>query len=266
MTSPLVSIITPVYNADRFVEQTIRSVLGQSYDNWELLLLIDAKSRDASLDICLEWAKKDHRITVDSSPENLGVAANRNRGIEIAKGEFIAFLDSDDVWHPNKLKKQIAFMLVRKSDFSCHTYTQMSEMGDILPVVRECPTKITYSDLLKTNSIGCLSVLVRSQTLKQFKFRTNEPHEDFILWLEILKIIPIVHGLNENLAFYRVLPSSRSGNKKQAAKDRWHIYRNVLKLSFANSLYYFVNYVVHALLQRRPASFNKTAHNISTPG
>lgn len=246
----LISIISPVYNAERFVEETIRSVLGQTYSNWELLLVIDAKSTDDSLSICKSWQVRDPRIRVVVSPANLGVANNRNHGIEVAKGEFIAFLDSDDVWLPQKLERQIQFMIENKIDFSCHSYGQMAPDSTPLPVVRNCGSEITYFDLLKSNVIGCLTVVIRSSLLKQFSFNPQLPHEDFILWLEILKKIPKAYGLDEKLALYRVLPHSRSGDKKRAALDRWHLYRQVIGLSFFNSIYYFLFYAFKAIIQR----------------
>ncbi len=246
----LVSIICPVYNAERFVDETIRSVLNQTYSNWELLLIVDAKSSDQALFICKNWQLRDPRIQVLEGPTNLGVANNRNNGIQAAKGEFIAFLDSDDVWLPEKLERQTSFMLKNRVEFSCHTYGQMAPDSSPLPLIRHCPPEITYVDLLKSNVIGCLTVMVRTSVIKQFSFNPLLPHEDFVLWLEILRKIPKAYGLDEKMALYRVLPQSRSGNKKQAALDRWNLYRQVLKLSFLETLYYFVSYAFKAVIQR----------------
>lgn len=247
---PLISVITPVYNAQDFLSATIEAVVAQTYSHWELLLMMDAKNSDRSLLIAREWASRDPRIKVLESPEHQGVANNRNQGIMKASGRYIAFLDSDDVWRPEKLQKQLLFMQKAQSLFSCHSYQQMSATGQELPVVRRVPSQIGYDDLLKENVIGCLTVMVESSLLKRHQFKKGIPHEDFILWLELLKEVPVAHGLDENLAQYRVLPHSRSGDKKRSALDRWHLYRHVLKLPLAKSLYCFAWYAVRAVRVR----------------
>jgi len=254
-TSPhlQVSIICPVYNAELYLGETISSVLSQTYPHWELLIVIDAKSTDQSLSLAKEWSSKDSRILILESIANLGVANNRNYGIQKAKGDFIAFLDADDLWFPQKLEKQILFMTSKSIDFSFHAYQQINKSGQQLPLLRHVPDQITYTDLLKTNAIGCLTVMVRSSLLKQFSFKPHLPHEDFLLWLELLKHIPCAYGLNDVLAFYRIVPSSRSSNKKLAALDRWSIYRKVLGLNVLKSIYYFSFYSFIAIFQRLKA-------------
>lgn len=259
LRQPLVSIICPVYNAERYLEETVRSVIRQSYSQWELLLMIDAKSADASLEMARSWAISDSRIVVVESAEHLGVANNRNHGIAIAKGEFIAFLDSDDLWLPMKLERQMNFMVSKGIAFTCHSYSQINPEGQALGVIRHVPAVITYKDLLKSNVIGCLTVIIRTDLLKQFSFRTDQPHEDFILWLEILKHVPHACGIDENLALYRVLPFSRSGNKKRAAMERWSIYRSVLKLNPFIASYYFCWYALLAILQRKATTSQSVA-------
>jgi len=247
--SPLVSVICPVYNAELYLEETIQSVLSQSYPHWELLLVMDTNSKDQSLVLAKKWSQKDPRIKVLESATNKGVAHNRNYGIQEAKGEFIAFLDADDLWLPKKLEKQILFMNTHSIDFSCHSYQQINISGERLSLIRRVPQRMNYSDLLKSNQIGCLTVMVRSTLLKKFSFKPQLPHEDFLLWLELLQQTPS-YGIDEVLALYRVMPQSRSSNKKQAALDRWFIYRKILKLSLIKSIYYFAHYASTAVLQR----------------
>lgn len=249
-TNSLVSIICPVYNTENYLNETIVSVMNQTYIYWELLLVIDAKSTDGSLAIAKNWSVKDSRIKIIESPINLGVSNNRNHGIQLCSGEWIAFLDSDDLWLPLKLQRQLEFIKANPTHFCCHTYGQIAPDGTPLSVIRQCSPLITYHDLLKSNSIGCLTVMIRADKLKKFSFNTTLPHEDFILWLELLKEIGPAHGLDENLALYRVLPNSRSGNKKRAALDRWMIYRNVLNLNLFSSAYYFSIYAMRAMRQR----------------
>lgn len=258
---PLVSIICPVYNAEIYLPKTIDSVLAQTYIHWELLLVVDIKSHDQSLMIAQKYAQNDSRIKIIHSPNNKGVALNRNEGLQCAKGDFISFLDSDDLWLPQKLTKQVEFMIDKKLDFTFHSYQQIDPSGNLLPVIRWAPNSVSYTDLLKSNSIGCLTVMIRSSLAKQFQFKPHLPHEDFIYWLQILKTTQSVenenshssikaYGLSELLALYRVLPQSRSGNKKQAALDRWFLYRKELNLNLFYSFYYFTCYAVLAIFYR----------------
>lgn len=246
----LVSVICPVYNVEKYLDSTVTSVLAQTYPHWELLLIMDVNSSDGSLDLAHKWSSRDPRILVLESASQKGVANNRNQGILKASGYYTAFLDSDDLWHPQKLEKQILFMSTRGAEFSYHSYQQISPAGDPLPLIRHAPPQITYTSLLKTNAIGCLTVMVRSSWIKRHAFSPNLPHEDFLLWLELLKETSQAQGLGEVLAYYRVLPQSRSSNKKHAARDRWMIYRKILRLNFVVSIYYFTYYAITALSLR----------------
>lgn len=240
-----VSIIIPVYNTEKFIGKTIESVLNQTYKNWEILIFND-KSKDNSLKIIKKYSKKDKRIKVVDSKENVGVVAARNKLIEIATGEFIAFLDADDYWKQNKLEKQIKFMLKNNALISCTEYTRVTEdekeINDI--IIKEI---ITYEDMLKNNYLGCLTVIYNANKLGKRYFKEREKNEDYVLWLEIVKETKIIFGLKENLAFYRVLNNSRSSNKIKAAKDRWNVYRKIERLSLFKSIYYFLQYVIRAL-------------------
>lgn len=240
-----VSIIIPVYNAEKFIGKTMESVLNQTYKNWEMLLFND-KSKDDSLKIIKKYSEKDERIKVIDSKENVGVVVARNKLIEIATGEFIAFLDADDYWREKKLEKQIKFMKEQNALISCTEYTRVTEdekeINDI--IIKE---KITYEDMLKNNYLGCLTVIYNANKLGKRYFKEREKNEDYVLWLEIVKETKIIFGLKENLAFYRVLNNSRSSNKIKAAKDRWDVYRKIERLSLFKSIYYFLQYVIRAL-------------------
>ena len=240
-----VSIIIPVYNAEKFIGKTIESVLNQTYKNWEMLIFND-KSKDNSLKIIKKYSEKDERIKVVDSKENVGVVAARNKLIEIATGEFIAFLDADDYWKQNKLEKQIKFMRKNNASISCTEYTRVTEdekeINDI--IIKEI---ITYEDMLKNNYLGCLTVIYNANKLGKRYFKERKKNEDYVLWLEIVKETKIIFGLKENLAFYRVLNNSRSSNKIKVAKDRWEVYRKIERLSLLKSIYYFLQYVIRAL-------------------
>lgn len=240
-----VSIIIPVYNAEKFIGKTIESVLNQTYKNWEMLIFND-KSKDNSLKIIKKYSEKDEKIKVVDSKENVGVVAARNKLIEIATGEFIAFLDADDYWKQNKLEKQIKFMRKNNASISCTEYTRVTEdekeINDI--IIKEI---ITYEDMLKNNYLGCLTVVYNANKLGKRYFKERKKNEDYVLWLEIVKETKIIFGLKENLAFYRVLNNSRSSNKIKVAKDRWEVYRKIERLSLLKSIYYFLQYVIRAL-------------------
>ena len=245
MQESKVSIIIPVYNAEKFIGKTMESVLNQTYKNWEMLIFND-KSKDNSLKIIKKYSEKDERIKVIDSKENVGVVMARNKLTEIATGEFIAFLDADDYWREEKLEKQIKFMKEQNALISCTEYTRVTEdekeINDI--IIKE---KITYEDMLKNNYLGCLTVIYNANRLGKRYFKEREKNEDYVLWLEIVKETKIIFGLKENLAFYRVLNNSRSSNKIKAAKDRWDVYRKIEKLSLFKSIYYFLQYVIRAL-------------------
>ena len=240
-----VSIIIPVYNAEKFIGETIESVISQTYTDWEMLILND-RSTDSSYEIIQKYAQKDKRIKAIDSEKNIGVVEGRNRLISEANGEYIAFLDADDYWKEDKLEKQIEFMKKKDAAISCTEYTRVTEEGKPINEIK-IKEEITYRDLLKNNYLGCLTVVYNAEKLGKRYFKERDKNEDYVLWLEIIKDTVKIYGLKENLAFYRVLDKSRSSNKIDAAKVRWRIYRDVEKLSLFQSVYYFMNYVIIAL-------------------
>ncbi len=246
--SQLVSIVMPLYNCEKYIAETINSVLSQTYSNWELLIVDDC-STDTSVEIVKEFAQKDTRIKLCEFTQNSGVANARNKAIEKAKGRYIAFLDSDDIWLPKKLAKQIAFMQKTNTELSYTAYTvideQSNEKGKFIP-----PKILTYSDLLKTCSIGCSTVVYDVEKVGKC-FLKNVGHEDYALWLEILKEQKNIFGITDVLAKYRLLSNSISGNKWNTAKYQWKIYREVEKLSLLKSCYYFVHYAFYGFIKHK---------------
>ena len=245
MEKDKVSIIIPMYNAEKFIARAIESVCSQTYQNWELLIIND-KSKDKSFEIANEFAKKDDRIKIVNVKENVGVVRGRNQLIEKATGKYIAFLDADDFWHKKKLEKQINFMKEKDAAISCTEYMRVREdetkINEV--IIKE---KISYKDMLKNNYLGCLTVIYDAQKLGKRYFKQRDKNEDYVLWLEIVKEVKVIYGLKENLAFYRVLDNSRSSNKFKTAKVRWEIYRNEEKLPFFSAIYYFIQYAFFAL-------------------
>ena len=242
-----VSIIVPMYNAEKFIGKTIESVLAQTYQNWEMLIMNDV-STDNSLAIVSLYAKKDERIKIVNTEKNVGVVKGRNFLIDLASGKYIAFLDADDYWHNEKLEKQIKFMKEKNASISYTEYTRVKEneekINDV--IIKE---EISYNDMLKNNYLGCLTVIYDAEKIGKRYFKELEKNEDYVLWLEIVKDVNTIYGLKENLAYYRVLDNSRSSNKVKTAKVRWEIYRKIEKLSLLKSIYYFLHYAIRAVLK-----------------
>ena len=244
LKEPLVSIITPLYNSEKFIAETIESVLAQTYKNWEMIIVNDC-SKDNGASIVEKYVGKDKRIKLFNNERNMGVSFTRNRAIDLAQGKYIAFLDSDDLWHKEKLKKQIGMMEEKNISLSYTAYTKINENGSLRGKI-EVPEKVNYKGLLKGNIMGCLTVVARKDILKDSKFKQTK-QEDYILWLELLKKINFSCGLQESLAFYRVLDNSRSSNKVDLVKFNWKIYREVEKLNLIESIYYFVIYLTRGI-------------------
>lgn len=239
----VVSIITPIYNCEQFLQETIKSVLEQTYTKWELILIDDC-STDNSLSIAEEAAKKDNRIRVIRLDQNSGPAIARNTGIEKAKSKYIAFLDSDDMWLPNKLEKQISFMEENQIPFTYTAYEKIDEDGSLRGII-SVPEKVTYKELLNTNVIGCLTAIYNTEQLGKVYMPNIRKRQDYGLWLKILKKGIIAYGINEPLARYRVRRDSVSSNKLKAAQYQWKIYRQVEKLGYIRSIYHFISYAYH---------------------
>lgn len=247
--SDLISIITPCYNSSKFINECVNSVLLQSYCNWELLLVDDC-SNDNSKELLLNIEKKDERIKVTFLDNNIGAANARNVAIQKAKGKYIAFLDSDDSWDSKKLDKQISFMVQNDIAFSFTSYQSISENGlDIISVI-EAPYKMTYNNYLKNTIIGCLTVIIDREKVGDFEMPSIRSSHDMALWLLIMKRGFVAYGFNENLANYRIVSSSNTSSKWDAAKDVWRVYRNLEKLSFFYSIWCFLNYAFNAVIKR----------------
>ena len=241
---PLVSIIMPMYNCDRYIEDSIKSVIEQTYLNWELII-VDDLSTDKSYDIAKGFAGRDQRIKLHQMQKNSGAATARNYAIDLANGRYIAFLDSDDIWLPIKLEKQIEFMEEKKRFLSYTSYYVMNEKSEttgMFPVKK----RVTYTDMLKTSTIGTLTTVYNAEKLGKYYFK-EIGHEDYVMKLQILKDIDYAEGIKEPLAKYRVTNKGLSGNKFKTSLWQWKIYRDVEKLSLLKSIYYFIHYVYYGL-------------------
>lgn len=243
MEDNLVSIITPMYNSEKYIADTVNSVIKQTYDNWEMIIIDDC-STDSGSKIVRNFIIKDDRVKLIKLKENSGVTVARNRGIKEAQGRYIAFLDSDDLWESNKLEKQINHMKEVNAAISYTGYRKINEDGNHRGVVN-IPEKVNYADLLKTNIMGCLTVVYDQKQLRKRYFKELDKSEDYVLWLDILKETKFAYGVQEPLASYRVMSNSRSSNKFKVIKQQWNIYRDFEELSFFKSVYYFLNYLYY---------------------
>jgi glycosyltransferase involved in cell wall biosynthesis len=242
------SIITPIYNAEDFLDETLRSILDQSYTDWESILIND-NSKDKSLEIANKFVELDSRFKIINKSESGGAAKARNAGIEQAEGRFIAFLDSDDIWNPTKLEKQIDFMKKNNISFSFSNYHFISESGEVASEVK-VPLSVTYDSLLKGNVVACLTAIYDSNALGKVLMPDIRKRQDFGLWLAITKKDVTGYSLQESLAKYRLRKGSISDAKFNTMMYTWILYRQIEKLSFIKSLYYITNHLLGASLKR----------------
>jgi glycosyltransferase involved in cell wall biosynthesis len=245
----LVSIITPLYNSSKFIEECIASVLSQTYQNWEMIM-VDDKSTDDTIEVVRKITNGDVRFTLIELEENIGSGLARNKAIAAAKGRYIAFLDSDDMWLPNKLKTQIEFM---NSNNLAFTYTSYDLLNYKNINIGTFKTKslITYSELLKTNCIGCSTVIYDTKFLGKRYFNELRTRQDYVLWLSILKEVKYTKGISEPLSIYRIRKESISSNKRSAILQVWYVYRKIEKLNLIKSLYYFTHYAINGIKKYR---------------
>lgn len=232
----LVSIIMPAYNCEAYIEESIRSVQQQTYENWELIITDDLSS-DGTVDLVEAFAKNDVRIKLIKSKVNLGPSGARNIAIEAAQGEYIAFLDSDDIWYPEKLQKQISFMEDNDYLFSYTSYEKINSSSEPIGVVISAPKKVDYKKMLYYGDpIGNLTVAFNSEKLGKFFVPDIKKRNDFALWLRVMSKCDYAYGIDEVLAKYRVHGGSVSSVKKrELIKYHWYLYRHIENLSVVKS-------------------------------
>lgn len=242
-----ISIITPAYNAERFIGETIESVLAQTYTNWEMLITDDC-SKDQTIDIIKSYQQIDERIKLVQLEENSGSAIARNTSMDHATGSFLAFLDSDDQWLPGKLEKQLDFMLEKDIAFSFTKYVRIKEDGTETNAITEAPETVGYNDLMKHCVIGCLTVMLNKDKIGNERMVNIRTRQDYVFWLTITKTGFLAYGLPEVLAKYRLVENSISSNKIKAAKQNWYVYRHIEKQSILKSGWYFLNYAIRSVI------------------
>ena len=237
---PFISVIMPAYNAERFIGRAVSSVINQTYTNWELIIIDDC-SADNTVAVASRIAEGDRRISVVLNEKNMGVAKTRNKGLDMAKGDWIALLDSDDIWMPEKLEKQLNLAREEKADILYCSYGIVDENGDKAKSDYITRENVTFDDMLNENYIGCSTVMI-SRKAAENRFLTDFYHEDYVMWLTLIRQGFRACGLTEVLVKWRYIENSRSYNKIQSAKNRWLIYRKQLKLPLLKSIRHLARY------------------------
>ena len=245
----LISVIMAAYNAEKTIEQAMTSVLNQSYANLELFVVNDC-SKDNTVEIIERLATSDKRVRLINNAKNSGVSYTRKHGLDESRGDWIAILDSDDAWTPDKLEKQIKLQKEKNADLLYTGSAFMDADGNPVDWYLHTPSEITYRQLLKQNLLSNSSSLVRKELYSKFYAIGDGMHEDFAIWLSILKTGRKAYGVDEPLLIYRLTKTSKSGNKVTAAKMNWKTYRYI-GMNVFQAFYYECWYVVKGLLKYR---------------
>lgn len=249
MKKDLVSIVSPVYKAEAFIEKTIRSVMNQTYPHWEYILVDDC-SPDNSAAIIQELMKEDDRIKYVKLAQNEGAAVARNTGIEHAQGQYIAFIDSDDVWKPHKLETQLRAMKENDYAFTYTNFEPLTEEGEVISNGVVLPEKLNYTGLLKNTAIACSTVVIDREVIGDFRMPLVRKGQDTATWLKILRKHDYAYLVNEPLGQYRQVEGSISSDRIGALKRTWNTYYRLEKLPLPKAIYYFCYYVFNAIRRR----------------
>ena len=250
MTNEKISIIVPVHNAEKYIEETVSSVLSQTYPDWELLL-VENGSTDKTNDKLEEIMKWDKRIRVFHFTKGASAARARNEGLRYSEGRYIAFLDADDIWKSEKLKKELKFLKKHNAAFVFTGYEFADENGKPLGKIVRVPHTLNHKQAMKNTTIFTSTVMFDTVLIPKENLRMPEiKSEDTALWWQVLRGGIIAYGLDENLVLYRRPGKSLSSNKIEALRRIWNLYRKFEKLSIVKSAWYFVNWAVRAVFRR----------------
>lgn len=246
----LVSIITPTYNSANFIAETIQSVQKQTYQNWEMLIVDDGSS-DATEEIVLSFIENDKRIQFFKLEHNSGAAVARNAAIEKANGDYMTFIDADDIWFPRFIENSIKTIQETEIPFVFSSYKRSNEKLEFVYSDFIVPKKVSYTDILKSNSISCLTAFVDLKTLGKKYMPLIRKRQDMGLWLNYLKVIPFAYGIQETQAIYRIRENSLSRKKSDLIKYQWQFYREVEKLNIFKALYYMSHWMYRGFMKYR---------------
>ena len=245
----LVSIIMPAYNCGDFIGIALDSVINQSYKNWEVIVVDDC-STDNTADVVQEYIKNDNRIKYHKLEKNSGAAVARNKAVDLASGKYMAFLDSDDVWFPEKLTKQIGFMEENDYGFTCTSYTKIDEQGEYLNRTIVAQPRRDYDGVLKTCP-GNSTVIYNAKKLGKFKIPDIKKRNDYVMWLQVIKKEKYLYGIEEPLGSHRIRTEGISSNKKSLVGYHWKVYREIENLSLLKSSYLIVYWVIATVFKLR---------------
>ena len=245
----LVSIVTPAYNYEKYLRQTVESVLAQSYADWEMIIVDDC-STDGTLALARQLDASDARIRVICNGQNQGVSMTRNRGIAEAQGEYIALLDGDDLWTEDKLERQVR-LIGEGYDLVYCSYDFWDESGRPIERMKPfiVPQQTDYRKMLVSSVVSCSTAMVRAELLKAHPFRKESYHEDYALWMELFALPIRAAGDEKVLMHYRQVRGSRSNAKGNAAKKRWEVYRKTLHMGLTQSAWAFLRYAVRGAIK-----------------
>lgn len=247
MVKQLVSIIMPAYNCAEYIGMAISSVQCQTYVNWELIIVDDCSSDDTQK-VVENFCVADSRIRYKRLAHNSGAAVARNTAVELSEGQYLAFLDSDDIWYPEKLDKQLRFMSTQRACFSCTAYEKIDETGQKLGIVVRAKQSRDYRDLLKS-SPGNSTVMYDASVLGKQLIPDIRKRNDYVMWLQTIKKSKILHGFDEILSAHRIRPGSLSIKKTDLVKYHWQVYREIEKLSFFLSCKMVAYWVLKTVLK-----------------
>jgi glycosyltransferase involved in cell wall biosynthesis len=248
MEKPLVSIITPSFNSEKFIAETIQSVQNQTYKNWEMII-VDDYSSDETVAIVTKMALQDNRIQLFQSEKNSGTGIARNTALEKAKGRYVSFLDADDLWKPQKLEKQIDFLKTNNVPFTFSFYDCIDETGKALNKRVEAPGNLSYRQLFFCNYVGNLTGIYDVNYFDKIAISSIRKRQDWMLWLTILKKIRTARPIPESLAFYRIRENSLSASKLDLLKHNFTVYRtfhgfNIVVASFCMTGFLFTQLII----------------------
>lgn len=244
----MISIITAAYNAEAELLETYRSITKQTITDWEWIV-VDDNSADNTLNLLMQLCQEDSRVIVLNNDENRGAAASRNLAMEVSSGEYLAFLDADDTWHPEKLEKQIAFMEPNLG-FSFTSYNLIDENGNKFgkPIDSKQTGPITYEHLLKKKVVlGCSTVILKKKSVGKIQMPLLKTGQDYATWLMILKAGTNAHLLNVPLTNYRIRRNSLSRNKLKKTAQTWKIFREIEQLDLLTATIYFIHYAIRSI-------------------
>lgn len=247
MTGHMVSVVMPAYNCDTLIPEAIASVQVQTYGHWNLIVVDDCSS-DATGRVAREWMERDPRVKVFRTPANGGTSVARNLGLAHCSGRYVAFLDADDVWMPEKLERQLRFMARHGAGFSFTAYEKFGSgrSGGVIAA----PPSVSWREMLAGNRIGCSTVMIDVQVFPRLRFPTGlGRQEDYALWLSLLRQGGLAYGLDEPLARYRVHEASKSARKLPSITAQWTVYRDFEKLSPLHAAWCLANYAIRGAIK-----------------